>query len=35
MVFGGEFKPFLQNGTGLSFRPGNILTEYIDEVVLA
>lgn len=33
VVFGGEFKPFLQNGTGLSFRPGNILTNLIDEVV--
>ncbi|HYD81461.1 MAG TPA: cysteine synthase family protein [Paucimonas sp.] len=33
VVFGGEFKPFLQNGTGLSFKPGNIRTEYVDEVV--
>ena len=33
VVFGGEFKPFLQNGIGLSFRPGNILPELIDEVV--
>lgn len=33
VVFGGTYKPFLQNGTGLSFRPGNILVHYIDEVV--
>jgi len=33
VVFGGEFKPFLQNGIGLSFRPGNILCELVDEVV--
>ena len=33
VVFGGDFKPFLQNGTGLSFTPGNILKPYIDEVV--
>lgn len=33
VVFGGEFKPFLQNGTGLSFTPDNILMTYIDEVV--
>lgn len=33
VVFGGEFKPFLQNGTGLSFQPGNILTQLVDEVV--
>ncbi|MFL6665325.1 MAG: PLP-dependent cysteine synthase family protein [Rhizobacter sp.] len=33
VVFGGEFKPFLQNGTGLSFRPGNIRTELVDEVM--
>jgi len=33
VVFGGEYKPYLQNGAGLSFRPGNILTEYIDEVI--
>jgi 2,3-diaminopropionate biosynthesis protein SbnA len=33
VVFGGEYKPFLQNGTGLSFQPGNILREYIDEVI--
>lgn len=32
-VFGGEYKPFLQNGTGLSFTPGNILADYVDEVV--
>jgi 2,3-diaminopropionate biosynthesis protein SbnA len=33
VVFGGDFKPFLQNGTGLSFQPGNILTSLVDEVV--
>jgi 2,3-diaminopropionate biosynthesis protein SbnA len=33
VVFGGEFKPFLQNGTGLSFQPGNILNCHIDEVI--
>jgi 2,3-diaminopropionate biosynthesis protein SbnA len=33
VVFGGEYKPFLQNGTGLSFRPGNILVSYVDEVI--
>lgn len=33
VVFGGEYKPYLQNGAGLSFKPGNILTEYIDEVI--
>jgi 2,3-diaminopropionate biosynthesis protein SbnA len=33
VVFGGEFKPFLQNGTGLSFQPGNIRAELVDEVV--
>ncbi|WKB53471.1 PLP-dependent cysteine synthase family protein [Eleftheria terrae] len=33
VVFGGQFKPFLQNGTGLSFRPGNILESLVDEVV--
>lgn len=32
VVFGGEYRPFLQNGTGLAFKPGNILEEYIDEV---
>lgn len=32
-VFGGPFKPFLQNGLGLSFRPGNMWAEYVDEVV--
>ena len=32
VVFGGEFKPFLQNGTGLSFQPGNILTHLVDRV---
>jgi 2,3-diaminopropionate biosynthesis protein SbnA len=32
VVFGGKYQPFLQNGTGLSFRPGNILEQYIDEV---
>jgi 2,3-diaminopropionate biosynthesis protein SbnA len=33
VVFGGQFKPFLQNGTGLSFKPGNILDKYVDEVI--
>lgn len=33
VVFGGEYKPYLQNGAGLSFRPGNILTRYVDEVI--
>jgi 2,3-diaminopropionate biosynthesis protein SbnA len=33
VVFGGEFRPFLQNGTGLAFQPGNIRTELVDEVV--
>ena len=33
VVFGGEFKPFLQNGTGLAFQPGNIRPELVDEVV--
>jgi N-(2-amino-2-carboxyethyl)-L-glutamate synthase len=32
VVFGGQFKPFLQNGTGLSFQPGNILTHLVDRV---
>ncbi len=32
VVFGGIYKPFLQNGIGLSFKPGNIQTQYIDEV---
>jgi 2,3-diaminopropionate biosynthesis protein SbnA len=33
VVFGGEFKPFLQNGTGLAFQPGNIRPELVDEVI--
>jgi cystathionine beta-synthase/cysteine synthase A len=33
VVFGGEFKPFLQNGTGLSFKPGNIRDDLVDDVV--
>jgi 2,3-diaminopropionate biosynthesis protein SbnA len=33
VVFGGEFRPFLQNGLGLSFTPGNILTCYVDEAI--
>lgn len=33
VVFGGEFKPFLQNGIGLSFQPGNILTTLVDQVM--
>jgi 2,3-diaminopropionate biosynthesis protein SbnA len=32
VVFGGTYQSFLQNGTGLSFRPGNIREQYIDEV---
>lgn len=32
VVFGGEYKPFLQNGIGLSFQPGNILIDYVDQV---
>lgn len=33
VVFGGEYKPFLQNGTGLSFQPGNIRPQLVDEVI--
>ena len=33
VVFGGDFKPFLQNGTGLSFKPGNIRDDLVDDVV--
>lgn len=33
VVFGGDFKPFLQNGIGLSFQPGNIRTELVDQVM--
>jgi cysteine synthase len=33
VVFGGDYKPFLQNGTGLSFQPGNIKRNVVDEVV--
>ncbi|MDM0116490.1 cysteine synthase family protein [Variovorax sp. J22R133] len=33
VVFGGQFKPFLQNGIGLSYKPGNIREELIDEVI--
>jgi cysteine synthase len=33
VVFGGAYAPFLQNGSGLSFRPANILHRYIDECV--
>lgn len=29
-VFHREYKPYLQNGTGLSFRPGNYISEYVD-----
>lgn len=32
VVFGGTFKPFLQNGIGLSFKPGNVHEQYIDIV---
>jgi 2,3-diaminopropionate biosynthesis protein SbnA len=30
VIFGGEYQPVLQNGTGLSFVPGNYLGQYID-----
>jgi N-(2-amino-2-carboxyethyl)-L-glutamate synthase len=33
VVFGGRYTPFLQNGTGLSFQPGNIMTALVDEVI--
>lgn len=33
VVFGGEFAPFLQNGTGLSFSPRNMLQSYVDQVI--
>jgi 2,3-diaminopropionate biosynthesis protein SbnA len=33
VIFGGEYRPFLQNGLGLSFTPGNVLTGYIDEAI--
>jgi 2,3-diaminopropionate biosynthesis protein SbnA len=33
VIFGGEYKPFLQNGSGLSFRPNNVLMDHIDEVM--
>lgn len=33
VVFGGEYRPFLQNGTGLSFQPGNLLARYVDQVI--
>jgi N-(2-amino-2-carboxyethyl)-L-glutamate synthase len=33
VVFGGEYRPFLQNGLGLSFTPRNILMSHIDEVI--
>ncbi len=29
-IFGGQYKPFLQNGTGLSFVPGNFDERFID-----
>jgi 2,3-diaminopropionate biosynthesis protein SbnA len=32
VVFGGEYTPYLQNGAGLSFAPGNIRAECIDEI---
>lgn len=31
VIFGGQYKPFLQNGTGLSFTPGNYLSEFVDD----
>jgi cysteine synthase len=33
VVFGGTYKAHLQNGSGLSFKPGNILTHLVDEIV--
>jgi len=33
VVFGGQYKPHLQNGAGLSFRPGNLLDAHIDRTV--
>lgn len=33
VVFGGVYVPHLQNGSGLSFKPGNILTDLVDETV--
>ena len=33
VIFGGTYKPFLQNGTGLSFTPGNYLPAHVDEEV--
>lgn len=33
VVSGGEYKPFLQNGTGLSFQPKNFRPEFIDTVM--
>ncbi|MGF6970959.1 2,3-diaminopropionate biosynthesis protein SbnA [Paraburkholderia sp. WC7.3g] len=33
VVFGGTFAPHLQNGSGLSFKPGNIQMQWVDETV--
>ncbi|MBL4795003.1 MAG: cysteine synthase family protein [Pseudomonadales bacterium] len=33
VIFGGHFKAFLQNGTGLSFVPGNFQGKYIDRLI--
>ncbi|MBN3723234.1 PLP-dependent cysteine synthase family protein [Burkholderia sp. Ac-20379] len=33
VVFGGTYRPHLQNGAGLSFRPGNIQMQFVDETV--
>lgn len=32
-IFGGEFKPYLQQGTGLSFKPQNYDSKIIDEKI--
>ncbi|WP_241241037.1 PLP-dependent cysteine synthase family protein [Burkholderia cenocepacia] len=33
VVFGGTYRPHLQNGAGLSFQPGNILIHLVDETM--
>ena len=30
IIFGGKYAPYKQNGTGLSFKPGNYKSEFID-----
>lgn len=32
-VFGGEYVPYLQNGAGLSFQPGNLIRSVVDRVL--